>query len=76
VLAGNSELTVLALDLIEQADILDGDDGLVGEGLKQGNLGVAKRAHVGAEDRETTQRLTLAQQRDSRNAVDSWVKSG
>src|SRR4030095_2961927 len=40
---------VLGLKLGEEADVLDGDDGLVGEGLDQGDLLVEEGAHFEPE---------------------------
>ena len=42
-LEGLGEVAVARLELLEQADVLDGDDGLVGEGLEQGDLAVRER---------------------------------
>src|SRR6266568_7148557 len=61
---------VLFLQLGEEANVLDRDDGLVGKGLEQGDLGIGKGAHLSAQDGETAKRLTLAQERDFRSAVD------
>ena len=36
----------------EEADVLDGDDGLVGEGLQERDLPVGERAHLGPPDRD------------------------
>ncbi len=43
VFVGGFELLIFVLDFLEQANILDGDDGLVGEGLKQGDLLIGER---------------------------------
>ena len=43
-----AQIPVARPQLREQADVLDGDDRLVGEGFKQLNLPVRKRAHLGA----------------------------
>ena len=32
------EVVVARLELVEEADVLDGNDGLVGEGLEEGDL--------------------------------------
>src|SRR5262245_55596615 len=39
-LQGRGEVTVACLQLLEQADVLDGNDGLIGEGLQQLDMGV------------------------------------
>src|SRR5213593_1728179 len=61
---GLRERTIFLLEFSEEAHVLDRDDRLVGEGLEQGNLGISKGAYFGAQDRETAQRLALAQQRN------------
>ena len=43
VLARDLKLAALLGDLLEQARVLDGDDGLVGEGLQQRDLFVRER---------------------------------
>jgi hypothetical protein len=35
---------------IEQARVLDGDDGLVGKSLEKVDLSIGERAHLGASD--------------------------
>src|SRR5215831_169413 len=45
---------VLLLKLREQPDVLDGDDGLIGEGRDQTNLLVGKRTHLVTVDTEGT----------------------
>ena len=45
-LEGLGEVGVPALQLGEQARVLDGDDGLVGEGLQQADLPVGERTHL------------------------------
>ena len=42
-----SQGAVLLLVLLEQTHVLDGDHGLVGEGLEQGDLLVGKRSGLG-----------------------------
>ena len=37
-LQGFGEVAVARLELVEEADVLDGNDGLVGEGLEEGDL--------------------------------------
>src|SRR5712691_692538 len=64
------QVAVAGLQLPEQADVLDGDHGLIGECLEQGHLRIGEGAHLGAQDRQVAQRLPLAQQRDLRTAMD------
>src|SRR5262245_25158594 len=44
------QLTIAGLQLLEQPHVLDGDDGLVGKGLEQGNLPLREEAHLGAAE--------------------------
>src|SRR6266540_2821453 len=55
------QVAVARLELLEQAHVLDGDDGLVGEGLEEGNLRLGKGAHLGTQNGQVTKRLALAQ---------------
>jgi hypothetical protein len=52
---GCREGLVLLLELREQADILDGDDGLVGECLQQGNVLIGERPRLGPVDDDRPQ---------------------
>src|SRR5262249_21411783 len=54
---------VLLLEFLEEAHILDGDDGLVGEGLQEDNVLVRKRSDLGTADEDRAERLALRQQR-------------
>ena len=56
------------LRLVEQPHILDGDDGLIGEGLQQGDLLVAEGMHS-VRRSEITPMLRLAQQGDAQNCA-------
>ena len=51
------QVAVTRLELLEQAHILDGDDGLVGEGLQQGDLRVGERRRRGPGDGDRADRL-------------------
>src|SRR6516225_4481309 len=53
------------LRLGEQAHILDGDNGLVGEGLEQGNLPLSEEASLGAPENDRADRDTLSHQRNA-----------
>ncbi len=59
----------LRLHLLEQTDIADGDHGLVGEGLQQGDLLIAERLHFSAAEHDRANALALAQQRHAQNAA-------
>src|SRR5205085_5121707 len=43
---GPREVTVARLKLSEQPPVLDGDHGLIGEGLEQGDLALAEGLHL------------------------------
>jgi len=57
------ELAGLGLHLVEQADILDGDHGLVGKSLKQGNLPRGEGYRFQATEYDRTNGLSLPQKR-------------
>src|SRR5262244_916529 len=59
---------VLLLKLGEQPDVLDGDDGLVREGLEQGDLVLGKLMGLGPTDRDGANWLAVAQQWHSEGA--------
>src|SRR5262245_46915346 len=56
------EVAVARLQLLEQPHVLDGDDGLVGEGLKQGDLLVRERIDLGAAELDSTDRFPFTQE--------------
>ena len=66
-----AQLAVARLHLFEEADVLDGDHRLVGEGLQELNLLVAERAHLGATDHQRADRLPLAQERGGQNCAET-----
>ena len=53
------EIAVANLQLLEEADVLDGDDGLVGEGRDKLDLLVGEGLHLGAPEREGADELRL-----------------
>ena len=57
------QLAIARLQLREQPHVLDGDDGLVGEGLEQRDLLVGERAGSSVRDDDRADRRALAQQR-------------
>ena len=55
------QVAVARLELSEQAHVLDGDHGLVGEGLEQLDLGVGEQAGLGAAHRDRADHSSVAQ---------------
>ena len=66
---GLGELAVALLDLVEQTDVLDGDDGLVGEGLEQGDLLVGERANLRPTQHDRADRNALRAATGYRSSV-------
>src|SRR5262249_32728591 len=66
-LAGGHLLFEGLLRLVEQADVLDGDDRLVGEGLKQCNLSLCKELGFGASNSDSTNGDGFPQERTAEN---------
>ena len=68
-LARNCDLCLLAasscvvffLEFLEQPDVFDGDHGLVGEGLKQGDLLIAERSNFRAANHDGADGHAFAQ---------------
>ena len=54
------------IQFFEQADVLDGDHGLVGEGFEQCDLLFCKRADLGAANNDRADRDAFAQERVAR----------
>ena len=59
-LGGGGLLLQAVLELLEQPGVLDGDHGLVGKGLHEGEVALAVRLGDVAEDDEQAKRLLLA----------------
>ena len=59
----------MACTCIEQPDVLDGDHGLVGEGLHQFDLPVGERSHFGTTDDNCTNGILPLASRGLRKAV-------
>src|SRR6266481_8673270 len=57
------QVAVAGLQLLEQAHVLDGDDGLVGESLKEGDLLIGEGPKLGSVDRNRPNGYALTQQR-------------
>jgi hypothetical protein len=53
------ECLILLLQFVEQPDVLDGDDGLVREGLEQRQLPVGKGSYVTARAGDSADRLAV-----------------
>src|SRR5262249_48619091 len=65
------KLTGSRLHFLEQPRVLDGDDGLVGEGFEQFDLSVGKRAYLGAPDRNHPNCFTSTDQRLMQHGADT-----
>jgi hypothetical protein len=59
-----AQLVRARLQLSEQADILDGNDGLIGKGLHEAHLRVAEGANLAAPGGDDPDEAALAQERD------------
>src|SRR3990172_8794430 len=58
---GLGEVAVPGLQFLEQADVLDGDDRLVGEGLQQRDLGVGEWPCLHSRDDDRPDGIGVAQ---------------
>src|SRR5262245_58641135 len=56
-----AQFCVAFLQFLEQSDVLDGDDGLVGEGLEKSDLFVRKRSNLRAANMNHANRNTFAE---------------
>jgi hypothetical protein len=65
------DLATLFLNFLEQAHVLDGDDGLVGEGVGEFDLLIGERPHRAAAQNDDTNRIAFAQQRHTENGVET-----
>src|SRR5262249_17765567 len=63
-LEGDPQLAVPRLQCGEEADVLDGDDGLIGKGRHQLDLLVAEGRHFASPQSQGADRLAIAQHRD------------
>jgi hypothetical protein len=72
---GLCECLILFLQLSEQPHILDGDDGLVGEGLEEADLLLAERAYVCSTKLYRPDRRPLPQQRNAELSSVTYLPS-
>ena len=63
------EVARACLHLLEQTDIADGDHGLIGEGLQQGNLFIAERVNFRSAKDDHPDALALSHQGHTQNGV-------
>src|SRR5262245_5578822 len=56
------EITVPGLQFLEQPHVFDGNDGLVGEGLEEGDLLFRERTDLRAANQDRSNRNTLTEQ--------------
>ena len=64
-----AQFCVAFLEFLEQAHVLDGDDGLVGEGLEQRNLLFRERSDFCSTNHDRPDRYTLTQQRRGKDSA-------
>jgi hypothetical protein len=64
---GLSERAIPCLQLSKEADVLDRNDGLVGEGLEERDLLVRKRIHLSPAEQERADRHPLPKQRSGQD---------
>ena len=66
------EIAITDLEFLEEADVLDGDDGLVGERLEERGLGVGEMARrLPREDDDQRRRVPLTQHRHAEYAPEA-----
>src|SRR5262249_33961224 len=65
--ARRDQVTIACLQLLEQPDILDGDDRLVGECLKERNLRIGEEPRLRMRYCDRADRFALAQHRGGQN---------
>jgi hypothetical protein len=68
---GLGQLDVAHLQFLEQADVLDGDDGLVGEGFEQRDLIVGERLGHQPPYHDDPDRQAFSQQRRGEHGPDA-----
>src|SRR6476620_2388493 len=65
----STELRGASLQLVEQPRVLDGDHGLISEGLEHGDLAFRKHSSLGTEHGEGPNRATVAEHGHRNNAA-------
>src|SRR5262245_29614987 len=63
------------LELVEQAYVLDRNDGLVGKGFEERDMPLGEGYVVSASDAERSDRLPLAKQGNGKNASDAHSRA-
>jgi hypothetical protein len=66
----DSQVCVPGVHLLDQPCVLNGDDGLVGEGSEEIDLSVGEAASLGASDRNCADGLGGADQRDAQHRAE------
>ena len=64
------------LRLVEEADIVDGDDRLIGKCLQQLDLPIGVRARIGSRGVDDADRLAIAQHRHGENGPKAGLYNG
>src|SRR5215467_12417961 len=64
------QVLIASLELLEQPHVLDGDDGLVGEGLEQRDLLVGERPYLISVDCDDTEQRSRSDHRDRHDTSD------
>ena len=70
------EIARAGVQFVEQADILDRDDGLVGEGLKQVDLPLRKRLDLAARYGDCADRIAVLQDRHREHGAHPRLQDG
>src|SRR5262249_48380582 len=75
-LEGLGQVAIARLQLLEQPDVLDGDDRLVGERAEKLDLRVAERADAGPAERDRTDGPAVAEHRDPQETAEARGEGG
>src|SRR5262245_6303989 len=73
VLARNFKLVALSPDFFKKTRVLDGDDGLIGEGSQQFNLSLCKWSHLGATQSDCPDRFTNHKKWNGQDGVETQI---
>src|SRR5262245_14364107 len=63
-----AQFCIALLDFLKQPHVLDGDDGLVGEGFEERNLPVSKRLDFHSANQDSPDRKSLTKQRHGKRS--------